>query len=280
MQVISSPKQLQTICQRIKRRGEVIAVVPTMGALHEGHLTLLRAAKKKADKLIMTLFVNPTQFGPREDLKCYPKDLKGDLTKARRTGVDIVFAPRISSIYPQGYETFVEVTKATQKLCGRGRPTHFRGVITIVLKLFNLITPDYAYFGLKDFQQFAVLCRMVKDLDLPVKMVGVPTVREKDGLAMSSRNAYLNAKQRIAATCLSRGLFKVKKEVKQGKRNIGRLLKLIKIEIRKESLIRIDYVDCMDAETIQPIKKYHRGKTLFAIAVFIGKTRLIDNIVV
>ncbi|MBI2340346.1 MAG: pantoate--beta-alanine ligase, partial [Deltaproteobacteria bacterium] len=177
MQIVTSPNQIQKICLSLKRRGKTIAVVPTMGCLHEGHVTLLKEARRRADVLVLTIFVNPTQFGPKEDFKRYPRDPHGDLKKARQAGVDYVFMPRMNSIYPEGYETYVEVTKAARELCGRSRPGHFKGVTTIVAKLFNLIQPDIAFFGKKDFQQFAVLKRMVKDLNMPIKMVGVETVR-------------------------------------------------------------------------------------------------------
>ncbi|MBI4412666.1 MAG: pantoate--beta-alanine ligase [Deltaproteobacteria bacterium] len=280
MKVIISPNQIQKSCTSLKRRGKTIAVVPTMGYLHEGHVTLLKKARRSADILVLTIFVNPTQFGPKEDFKRYPRDPRGDLAKARRAGVDYVFMPRMEAMYPEGFETYVEVTRATQELCGRSRPDHFRGVTTIVAKLFNLIQPDIAFFGKKDFQQFAVLKRMVKDLNMPIQMVGVDTVREKDGLAMSSRNVYLSPVERKAALCLFRGLKKTREAVRKGEKNLGRLLSLLKNEIRREKSARIDYVTCVSAESIQPINKYQKGETLFAVAVFIGKTRLIDNVVV
>ena len=280
MRVISSPNQIQKICLSLKRRGKTIAVVPTMGYLHEGHVTLLKKARPKADVLVLTIFVNSTQFGPKEDFKRYPHDPHGDLKKARQAGVDYVFMPKGLSLYPANYETYVEVTRASQELCGRSRPGHFRGVATIVAKLFHIIQPDIAFFGKKDFQQFAVLKRMVDDLNMPIKMVGVETVREKDGLAMSSRNVYLSPVERKAALCLSRGLKKVREAVRVGQKDIKKLLCLIHSEIKREKLVRIDYVKGMDADSIRPLKKYRRGKTLFAVAVFIGKTRLIDNVVV
>ncbi len=251
-----------------------------MGFLHEGHLALVRKAREVSDIVVMTIFVNPTQFGPKEAFSKYPRDTKGDLAKARRAGVDFVFLPNVRSIYPADYETYVEVTRATRGLCGKSRPVHFRGVTTIVCKLFNIVQPDFAIFGLKDFQQCAVIKRMVKDLNLPIQVIGVPTVREKDGLAMSSRNVYLNPSERKAALVLSLSLRQIASEVQKGTRNLAALKRQLVTLIRRELLTRIDYVEVMDSETMQPLKKYRPRKTLFAVAVFIGKTRLIDNRVV
>lgn len=251
-----------------------------MGFLHEGHLTLVRKAREVANVVVMTIFINPTQFGPKEDFLKYPRDTKGDLVKARKAGADFVFLPKVSSLYPSDYETYVEVTRATRQLCGKSRPTHFSGVTTIVCKLFNIVQPDIAVFGLKDFQQCAVIKRMARDLNLPIQIIGVPTVREKDGLAMSSRNVYLSPSERKAALVLSQSLNQIGREVKKGKRNLPALKRHLKDLIRREPLARIDYVEVMDAETIQPLKKYRPHKTLFALAVFFGKTRLIDNRVV
>lgn len=280
MKVISDPKKIQAICLKLKKKGKSIAFVPTMGYLHAGHMKLMYEAKKKADISVLSIFVNPTQFAPNEDLAKYPRDKKGDLAKAKACGVDFVFMPTPFNLYPENYETYVEVINATRQLCGASRPTHFRGVTTIVAKLFNIVQPDVALFGKKDFQQYAVIKKMVSDLNMPTKIIGVPTIREKDGLAMSSRNVYLSSDERKAALCLSRGLNKIKENVKAGITSIDQLLKIISAEINSESLARIDYVACMDAETIQPLKNYEKQKTLFAVAVFIGKTRLIDNIVV
>lgn len=280
MRLIRSPQQIQKICLRTKAQDKTIAVVPTMGYLHEGHLTLLRKARKKADLLILTLFVNPTQFGPKEDLKRYPRDLLGDLAKAKACGVDLVFAPNPNTMYPKGYQTYVEVTGLSQTLCGKSRPDHFRGVATIVCKLFQLTCPDHAFFGLKDFQQFAVIKSMVKDLNIPVKLIGVPTVREQDGLAMSSRNVYLSANERRAALSLSIGLKEIQKQIQNRKRDLKTLLGFLRKKILSTRLARIDYVECVDADTLQPLQKYKRNKTLFVLAVFFGKTRLIDNMVV
>lgn len=271
---------MQKTALGLKRLGKKIGIVPTMGFLHEGHVTLLRRARARCDVLVLTIFVNPTQFGPKEDFKRYPRDEKGDLKKARQTKTDIVFMPKMAEMYPEGFNTTVEVTEASRELCGKSRPGHFRGVATIVAKLLNLIQPDIAFFGLKDFQQFAVLKKMVSDLNFPIRMVGIPTVREKDGLAMSSRNVYLTVDERVASLCIPRGLKKVKRAVQEGEKNISSLLKILKTKIGGEPRARIDYIQAVDADTILPIKKYQKEKTLFAIAVFIGRTRLIDNIVV
>lgn len=255
------------------------ALVPTMGYLHEGHRSLLRIAKKKADKVVLTIFVNPTQFGPNEDFKKYPRNTAKDLALAKEAGVDLVFLPTSHTMYPEGYETFVEVTQAIQGLCGRSRPSHFRGVATIVLKFFNLVQPDYAIFGKKDYQQFGVIKKMVADLNLPIQIIGAPTVREPSGLAMSSRNVYLDDAERKAALSLSEGLFHVRHEINRGQKNISKLLREFKKGLAKNFLIRLDYVACVDAESIQPLRDYKRGRTLFAVAAFVGKTRLIDNVV-
>jgi pantoate--beta-alanine ligase len=278
VRVIKSPQQIQAICLALKKIGKSIAIVPTMGYLHEGHLTLLRKARKKADIVVLTIFVNPTQFGPKEDFTKYPRDKKGDLAKARKCNVDFVFTPSSQDMYPVGCQTSVDVAEMTQGLCGSSRPGHFRGVTTIVLKLFNLITPDYAFFGLKDYQQYAVISCMVKDLNLPVKMVGVPTIREKDGLAMSSRNVYLSAEERNQALSLSKGLAQASKELKT-KKNLHPLKNLRHL-IEAQPLARIDYISCVNSETLKPLKTYLPGKTLIALAVFFGPTRLIDNVVV
>lgn len=279
MRVINSPQKIGQYCLNLRRRGKTIAIVPTMGALHDGHLTLLHRARKKADMVILTIFVNPTQFGPKEDFKKYPRDQWGDLAKAKSVGVDIVFMPEVDQIYPAGYQTYVEVTEATAQLCGKSRPAHFKGVTTVVLKLFHLTQPNFAFFGLKDYQQYRVIKIMVEDLNLPIEVIGVPTIREVDGLAMNSRNQYLDPQQRKSALCLYRGLHKVKEEIKKGNISIQSLLQLLKKEIELE-VDCVDYITCMDADTIQPLKTYKPKKTLFALAVFVGKTRLIDNMVV
>lgn len=280
MRVIYSPQQIQKICLQFRSKGKSIGFVPTMGYLHEGHQTLLRIARKKSDIVILSIFVNPTQFAPNEDLSRYPRDTKGDLAKARKEKVDFVFFPTPESIYPENFQTQVRVEKVAQGMCGGTRPTHFAGVALVVLKLFNLVQPTTAYFGLKDFQQFTVISQMVRDLNVPIKIVGVPTVREKDGLAMSSRNVYLNPEERKAALALSQSLAEVKAKVKKGEVNLFNLVDGIRSRLVREPLAQIDYISCVDAYTMVPLQKYQKGKTLFALAVFIGKTRLIDNLLV
>lgn len=280
MLIIASPQKMQILCLGLKREGKTIAIVPTMGFLHEGHLRLIDRARQAADVVVLTIFVNPMQFGPKEDFKKYPRSIRDDLKKARERDVDYIFMPQTSAMYPEGYQTFVEVTQASQHLCGVSRLGHFRGVATVVLKLFHIVMPDVAVFGKKDFQQLAVIRAMVKDLNLPVRVIGQPIVREADGLAMSSRNVYLDDEQRAAALCLSRGLKNVKALVNKGEASIPQLLNALRREIRKEKIARIDYAACMNAATIQPISHYLPHRTLFAVAVFIGRTRLIDNVVV
>lgn len=280
MKVYQSPYQLQKICLQLKRRNISIGLVPTMGYLHEGHLSLLTAAKKNSDRVILTLFVNPTQFGPGEDFSKYPRDRKRDLQLAKKAGVDFVFCPTRASMYPENFQTFVEVMETTRELCGRSRPGHFRGVATVVTKLFHITEPNTAYFGKKDFQQYAMIRQMVKDLHMPVKIVGCPIVREKNGLAMSSRNKYLSPMEHKSALCLFRGLTEVKRAVQKGQKNIPDLLRHLRASISSEKRARIDYVACVDADSISPIKAYKKNKTLFAVAVYFGKTRLLDNVVV
>lgn len=282
MKIVFNPGAIQKICLQFRKKNKTIGVVPTMGFLHEGHLTLLKKCRSHCDVLILTLFINPAQFGPKEDLSRYPSDIPGDLAKARACGVDFVFMPKAGDMYPAGFETYVEVGEMTQTLCGASRPGHFKGVTTIVAKLFHLTLPDVAYFGLKDFQQFAVLKKMVKDLNFPVKMVGVPTVREKDGLAKSSRNSYLNPAERTAALCLSKAIQQLKNEIKKGATDLKKLETVLQKKILEEPLARIDYATFVDSETLKPLHTYtyKKGHTLFALAIFIGKTRLIDNVVV
>lgn len=250
-----------------------------MGALHRGHAELLKRGRRSADHLILSIFVNPTQFGPREDFRKYPRTLRSDLKIAHSCGVDTVFCPTAASIYPEGYKTHVEVSDLTRELCGKSRPGHFRGVATVVLKLFNLVCPHIALFGLKDYQQCVVIKKMTEDLNLPVKIVGVPTVRDRDGIALSSRNAYLTSQERVAARSLSRSLFKVRRQVWKGERNLPKLSRMIHSEIVSTGKGRVDYVSAVNVGTLEPLKKVRPRKTLFAVAAFFGKTRLIDNMV-
>lgn len=261
-----------------RRAGRTIALVPTMGALHEGHLALLRAGKRRCDRLVLSIYVNPTQFGPKEDLARYPRDIEGDLDKARREGVDAVFLPSDAAMYPKGFETFVCVEKSSRPLCGASRPDHFRGVATIVAKLFNIVAPDVAIFGEKDFQQLVVIRRMVRDLDMPVEIAGHPIVREADGLAMSSRNRHLSDEEREAALSLSRSLSEAEGLIAGGEADAKKILSHIAGIISKTRIVRLDYAKIVDAETLETIATI-RPPALIAIAAFVGTTRLIDNLV-
>src|SRR4051812_21483589 len=251
-------------CEDLRRDGRKIAVVPTMGALHEGHLSLLREARTRADVVILTIFVNPTQFGPKEDLSRYPRDEAGDLAKARACGIDLAFCPEAPAMYPPGAQTFIEVRELQKPLCGASRPGHFAGVATIVAKLFHLTQPHLAVFGEKDYQQLAIIRRMVRDLDFGIEILGVPIVREPDGLAMSSRNAYLSPAERKAALCLSAGLAAAETAYKAGERSSAALVAACRAPILGEPLARIDYVDLRDAEELTPVVRIER-KIVLAI---------------
>lgn len=277
-EVIRDPSVMRARAEKLRMRGVRVCVVPTMGYLHEGHLSLLRAGRARADVLILTIFVNPTQFGAHEDLDVYPRDEAGDLEKARACGADIAFCPAAEAMYPSGYQSYVTVGELEQPLCGASRPGHFRGVATVVTKLFHLTLPSLAVFGQKDFQQLAVLRRMVRDLDFGIEILGMPIVREPDGLAMSSRNAYLSPEERRQALCLSRGLAAARAAFASGERDASTLLAHARAPIDASSLARTDYVDLRDAESLQPIQRVERPAVL-AMAVFVGKTRLIDNTV-
>jgi pantoate--beta-alanine ligase len=275
-EVIREPAAMRARVEDLRRDGRRVAVVPTMGALHEGHLTLLRAARGMADVLILTIFVNPTQFGPNEDLARYPRDEAGDLAKARPCGVDLAFCPDAAAMYPAGAQTFVEVRELQKPLCGASRPGHFAGVATIVTKLFGVTRPHVAVFGEKDYQQLAIIRRMTRDLDLGVEIVGVPIVREADGLALSSRNAYLTAEERRQALALSQGLGAAEARYAAGERSALALVEAARAPIAAQPLARIDYLELRDADDLTPIETVARPAVL-AMAVFFGKTRLIDN---
>lgn len=277
MKITSSPSQIQKLCLSLKKKGR-IALIPTMGYLHDGHLSLVRLAKKKADFVVVTIFVNPKQFGKNEDLSRYPRDEKNDLKKLREVGVDLVFMPKLKAMYPEDFQTHVDVETVTQSLCGASRPGHFRGVATVVLKLFNLIQPDVAVFGKKDFQQLVTIQKMVRDLNLPIHVIGAPIVREKDGLAMSSRNVYLNPEARRDATALRQGLVKIKEAAQKKNLTASQVRSLFFKILPQKKSIQVDYVSCVDRQTLQPIAKIKKNHTLIAVAVFFGKTRLIDNI--
>jgi pantoate--beta-alanine ligase len=278
-EVIREPAAMRARAEDLRRDGRRICVVPTMGYLHEGHLQLLRAGRARADVLIFTLFVNPSQFGPREDLSRYPRDEAGDLDKAKSCGVDLAFCPAPESMYPPGYQSWLTVEQLSQPLCGASRPGHFRGVATVVAKLFNITRPHVAVFGEKDFQQLALIRRMAADLDFGIEIVGIPIVREPDGLAMSSRNAYLSDPERKAALCLSRGLAAAKARFAVGDRDPVALVNMARAKCEAEALARIDYIELRDAASLEPIEDEVRRPAVLAMAVFIGNTRLIDNAV-
>ncbi|MBI1854786.1 MAG: pantoate--beta-alanine ligase [Chloroflexi bacterium] len=275
MMIVSTLDELRTA--RLLLDG-VVGLAPTMGYLHEGHLSLARRAKAECRAVVVSIFVNPAQFGPNEDLSKYPRDLDRDLRLLESAGVDLVWTPTPEVMYPPGFQTWVEVEEMTRPLEGAMRPGHFRGVTTIVAKLFNAVQPGRAYFGQKDAQQAAVIRQMARDLDFPIEIIVCPIIREADGLAMSSRNIYLDAEQRKAATILYRALSAAKDEFEKGERKAGILRQIIKEIIASEPLARMQYVSCSDYDTLQELEKV-TGKTLLSTAVFIGKTRLIDNFV-
>jgi pantoate--beta-alanine ligase len=255
-----------------------VGLVPTMGYLHEGHLSLVRRAKEECDKVVVSIFVNPTQFGPKEDLSKYPRDLDRDLGLLEALGVDLVWTPTVEEMYPPGYQTWVEVETISRPLEGAMRPGHFRGVTTVVAKLFTGVQPDRAYFGQKDAQQAAVIRQMRRDLNFPLEIVVCPIVREPDGLAMSSRNVYLDPEQRKAATVLYRSLSAAKNAYENGERDAGKLRQIMKDVLATEPLTQVQYVSCADYDTLEELETV-KAKTLLSMAVFLGKTRLIDNFV-
>jgi pantoate--beta-alanine ligase len=261
-----------------KFKDKRLGFVPTMGALHEGHLSLIRAAKTQCNAVAVSIFVNPTQFGPKEDLAKYPRPFERDCELLEKEGVDVLFAPSAEGMYSQGAVTWVEVESMSGKLCGRSRPGHFRGVTTVVAKLFHIVEPQAAFFGQKDAAQAAIIRRMVRDLNFPVEIVVCPIVREPDGLAMSSRNAYLSPEERKSALALSRALGEVQKCFDRGERNAVKLLQTGIQEIARNPAVRLDYFEAVDPDTLEP-KPAVNGPTLIAVAAFVGNTRLIDNVV-
>lgn len=279
MRIIEDVLEMKAFSNEARRGGEVIVFVPTMGFLHDGHRKLLSTARKLGTVLVLSIFVNPAQFGPKEDFGSYPRDIERDLKMAREEGVDAVFTPTAAQMYPQGYQTTVNVEKLAQNLCGASRPGHFAGVATVVLKLFNTVVPHKALFGRKDYQQLLVIKRMVADLDLDIEIIGVDTVREADGLAMSSRNSYLSAQERKAAAAIPGALEAAKEAFRGGVRDSGRILAEVKKIIENEPLCAVEYVKVTDPETLADIKGEIKGGALVAVAVRLGKARLIDNIV-
>jgi pantoate--beta-alanine ligase len=260
------------------RGGKSLGLVPTMGALHEGHLSLVRVAKAQCDVVVVSIFVNPTQFGPNEDFSKYPRTFERDRELLEKEGVDLLFAPSVDEMYPAGVVTYVTVQGMSEKLCGKSRPGHFRGVTTVVAKLFHLVEPDVAFFGQKDAAQAAIIRRMVRDLNFPVEIIVGPIVREPDGLAMSSRNAYLDSQQRKAALALHRALVRVQRRFDQGETSAAELVAVGTQEFTEESSVRLDYLEIVDPETLDPLMNASDG-ALVAVAAFVGTTRLIDNIV-
>jgi len=261
----------------IQQTGETAGLVPTMGALHEGHASLIHAAKAHCTRVAVTIFVNPTQFAPTEDYAAYPRPLEADLRACESAGVDIVFAPSVETMYPSGVKTSVHVNRLTDVLCGPLRPGHFDGVATVVAKLFHILPADEAFFGEKDYQQLAVIRQMVRDLNMPIEIVGCPTVREPDGLAMSSRNAYLTAAQRNQATCLSRALFYAAERLQRGRFNVAAITHEIRQEIAAAGPALIEYVEIVDANTLEPLSAVDRPARI-CLALRIGSCRLIDNV--
>ncbi|MCR3922293.1 MAG: pantoate--beta-alanine ligase [Firmicutes bacterium] len=262
-----------------RREGKTVGFVPTMGFLHQGHLSLVRQARMENDLVVLSIFVNPIQFGVGEDYEEYPRDLDSDSSKAEEAGCDLIFYPTTAEMYPQGYATFVDVERLTENLCGASRPGHFRGVTTVVTKLFNIVKPHRAYFGQKDAQQVLTIQRMVQDLNMAVAVKIMPTVREADGLALSSRNTYLSTAERAAAPILYRSLLAVVAKITNGERDANSLLTYLHDAISAEPLAQIDYISIVDTADIKPVSTID-GPTLIALAVRFGKTRLIDNIIV
>ena len=263
--------------RRTRRQGGRLGFVPTMGALHAGHLSLVRAAREQCDSVAVSIFVNPAQFAPHEDLDQYPRSLERDRELLEKEGVDLLFVPSTEEMYPPGSSTWVQVEGLSDKLCGQSRPGHFRGVTTVVAKLFHIVQPDCAFFGQKDAAQLAIIRRMVRDLHMPVEIVACPIVREADGLAMSSRNTYLDLEQRRAAPALYRSLVRVQKDFGGGERNAARLIGAGKGTISAEPSVRLDYFEIVDPQTLDPLTEVDRP-ALVAVAAFVGTTRLIDNL--
>lgn len=275
MKIVGTVKEVREQVKEWKKQGLSVGFVPTMGYLHEGHKSLMDAARKGNDKVVVSIFVNPMQFGPTEDLATYPRDLDHDAALCESAGVDLIFHPEAEEMYEKDFCSFVDMTGLTEGLCGKTRPIHFRGVCTVVNKLFNIVTPDHAYFGQKDGQQLAVIKRMVRDLNMDIEIVGCPIVREEDGLAKSSRNTYLSPEERKAALILSKTVA-LGKELTKTEKDANKVVEAMKKNIETEPLAKIDYVEAVDALSMAPVEKLE-GTCMLAMAVYIGKTRLIDN---
>lgn len=279
MKVVTTIEEVRNEVKAWKRAGQTVGLVPTMGYLHEGHQSLMKHARKDCDKVVVSVFVNPMQFGPNEDLDSYPRDMERDQAVCNEAGVDLIFHPDPSEMYHDDFSSFVDMNTLTGNLCGKTRPIHFRGVCTVVSKLFHIVTPDKAYFGQKDAQQLAVIRHMVEDLNEDIEIVGCPIIREEDGLAKSSRNTYLNPDERKAALCLSRAIFAGEKLAKAGETDAAVIRKTMVDIIEAEPLAQIDYVQIVDFKTLKDVELL-QGTTLAAMAVYIGKTRLIDNFII
>ena len=275
MKIVGTVKEVREQVKEWKKQGVSVGFVPTMGYLHEGHKSLMDAARKGNDKVVVSIFVNPMQFGPTEDLATYPRDLDHDAALCESAGVDLIFHPEAEEMYEKDFCSFVDMTGLTEGLCGKTRPIHFRGVCTVVNKLFNIVTPDHAYFGQKDGQQLAVIKRMVRDLNMDIEIVGCPIIREEDGLAKSSRNTYLSSEERKAALILSKTVA-LGKELAKTEKDANKVVEAMKKNIETEPLAKIDYVEAVDALSMAPVEKLE-GTCMLAMAVYIGKTRLIDN---
>jgi len=279
MKVAKTIKSVRNLVKAVRSKGKIIGFVPTMGALHIGHISLIEKAKQQTDFVVVSIFVNPTQFGPGEDFKKYPRPLSADLKICRKAGVDVVFAPATEQMYPKENLTWVNVGKLTEQLCGRFRPGHFSGVTTVCAKLFNIVAPDIAFFGQKDAQQAIVIKRMVADLNMPLKIIVCPTVRQADGLAVSSRNQYLTRQQKKDAPLIYKSLQKCQKLIEDGVTDSKTIINQMRKILQQAPSIKIEYISIVDADTLQELKKI-TGKVLTVVAVKIGSTRLIDNILV
>ena len=279
MEIVTTVKEVREQVKQWKKEGLSVGFVPTMGYLHEGHASLMERARKECDRVVASIFVNPMQFGANEDLDSYPRDLKADAALCESIGVDLIFHPEVSEMYEDGFCSFVDMNGLTKELCGKSRPIHFRGVCTVVSKLFHIVTTDKAYFGHKDAQQLAVIRRMVKDLNMDIEIVGCPIVREADGLAKSSRNTYLNKEERQAALILSRTIRMGEKLVQEGLTDATELVTKMKANLETEPLAKIDYVEAVSMDNIEKVETIG-SNVLVAMAVYIGTTRLIDNFIV